>query len=543
MKHFFSCRIGITLLSVWVAQAAWAQFTEPDAVVIHDLGVAGGNFGWAVSELSDIDGDGVTDLIVGDTGNSTAYVYSGRTGQQLLVLAGNGNLGYAVADAGDVNGDGVNDIVAGSTATNSATVFSGVDGAVIRTLNGETVGDAFGAAVSSAGDVNGDGQADVLVGANNQGPGMGRAYVFSGANGQLLRTLDGVNAGDQFGAGTGLMGDVNGDGVADHIISAPQAGNHGRVFVYSGSTGAELYVVDGDEGARQFGTFFVAGLGDVNADGTPDGYVGDYAHAGSRGRAYVFSGVDGTILHRFTGDLGDGLGPGRGAGDVDGDGHADLIVGEYTAGSNRGQAVVYSGLDGAVLQTFTHTVAGAQFGFDAVGVGDLNGDQRLDYLVSAASGQMVYAMAGNVEPRSSFTLNPGLNGAWFNPATNGQGIFIEVLPSVNQVLIAMFTFDAQVGDGSDDALLGSENQRWFTALGPITNNTASFEVFNTVGGIFDDPTPVTVTSTGTMMMVFTDCIQATLTYEFPEAGISGEMPMTRVSGANVPLCESYSESP
>jgi hypothetical protein len=142
-------------------------------------------------------------------------------------------------------------------------------------------------------------------------------------------------------------------------------------------------------------------VGDVNGDGVPDVYGGDFNDAAlgaATGRAYVFSGVDGTVLLRVSGSVaGEGLGPGREAGDIDGDGLPDLIVGSYQSseGAPRaGKVQIVSGVDGSVLRTFTSTRGNENLGFDAVGLGDVNDDGIPDAALSAASRNTVYVVAG-----------------------------------------------------------------------------------------------------------------------------------------------------
>jgi hypothetical protein len=109
----------------------------------------------------------------------------------------------------------------------------------------------------------------------------------------------------------------------------------------------------------------------------------------------VLSGVDGSELFAVRGDPGTGMGPGREAGDVDGDRLVDLAVGSFTHGADgAGLVVLRSGLDGSVLRTITSTTPGENFGFDAVGIGDVNDDLRPDLLASAATGETVYVIAG-----------------------------------------------------------------------------------------------------------------------------------------------------
>jgi hypothetical protein len=409
--------VAVALVAVSGASAS-GTFVQPVRVLHTFHGPTTGKgayFGWAVSGVGDIDGDHVTDLVVGEVNGGShmrgrVWVYSGRTGRLLFRRAGRANdqNGYAVADAGDVNGDGVPDVVSGAPGVGSAVghvyVYSGATGTTLVRLAGHHPGDQFGAAVSSAGDVNGDGYPDLLIGAPGSGSAPGRAYVVSGRTFRVLRVLSAHRPGDGFGIGTARTDDLNGDGVPDLIVGATSTTTpgHGAAYVYSGKTGRLLFRIHAERGNVAFGQFFVAGVGDTNGDGVPDIYVGDYAsnNAGSAGGfAAVYSGVDGRLLHAWRGAAGEGLGPGRAAGDVNHDGRTDLIIGEYTSSDGAPQAgkvKVVSGATGRVLRTITSTTAGENLGFDAVGVGDTNGNGTIDYLVSAASLDTVYLIDGGV---------------------------------------------------------------------------------------------------------------------------------------------------
>lgn len=402
------------------ADVALGQFVEPDVTVLHTFtSPAGGAFGWAVADLNDIDGDGVKEAIISDpfdpqsgTNSGRVFVYSGRTGQLLWTFIGqlSWQFGYAIADAGDVNADGIPDIIVGAPGSGAgrAIVYSGADGSVLLTRTGEASGDFFGRAVAGVGDLNADGHGDIAVGAPGNdaaASNAGRVYVYSGVDGALIRTFSGPSASAAFGSGVARAGDLNHDGVCDLIVGAPVAlsAPRGRAYVYSGADGALLLpAFQPDQfGISTFGQFFVADAGDVNADGTEDLYVGAYDANGGAGRAFVYSGVTGALLHVFGGDPGAGMGPGRGAGDVNHDGHADLIIGSYTSnagGAAAGKIEIYSGLDGSRLRSITSTTPGENLGFDAVGLGDVNGDCAADLLCSAASGNTVYLIAGTPQP-------------------------------------------------------------------------------------------------------------------------------------------------
>lgn len=421
-------RIGAALAIAFAlaAPAASAQSSTPPGTFVTMTGdQPGEGYGWAASELADLDGDGATEVVIGNPFHTDAAgtfsghtdVRSALTGEIIYTFIGQlGEYhGYAIADAGDVNGDGLHDIVVGAPGAalqcgsnprpGRVYVYSGADGSTLRTLDGEAAGDQYGGAVGSAGDVNLDGRADLLVGApcfDGVGADSGKAYVVSGRTGRVLRSFAGRAAGDHLGIGIAPAGRVNRDHFIDHIVGASDAGtgDRGLAYVFSGLTGRQLLTLDGGSDTMDLGWFFVAGLGDVNGDKRGDLYVGDFnggPNGDGRGLAFVFSGKTGAILHRFEGDAaGDGAGPGRYAGDVDEDGRNDVAVGSYLSSAGAPQAglvKVYSGHTGALLRTYVSTVAGENLGFDALGLGDVDGDGHVDLALTAASGDRVYIVS------------------------------------------------------------------------------------------------------------------------------------------------------
>lgn len=419
--------LGAALIAT---QAAGAVGTFVEEVrVLHTLqgatppnGCSVACFGWAVSELEDVDRDRVMEAIVGEpfTGTGSTYVYSGRTGKLLYRFGGatpGAQQGYAMADAGDVSGDRIADIVTAAPGDGAgrAQVYSGRTGRLLHDFAGANAGDFFGSAVASAGDVDRDGRADVLVGAernDDAGANAGKAYVFSGRTGALIRELQVGDEGDLFGSATDWTEDLDRDRVPDQIVGARNAGlagpgnGPGRAYVFSGRTGRLLFEIAPPATGRDLGWFFVAGVGDVNGDRRPDVYAADFSDVGNgpaAGRAAVYSGRDGSELLSWTGAAaGDGLGPGREAGDVNRDGRTDLAVGSYNSSAvapSAGKIQIFSGRDGSLLRTITSTTAGEQLGFDAVGIGDVNRDHRPDLLASAANGETVYVIAGERRKR------------------------------------------------------------------------------------------------------------------------------------------------
>lgn len=139
-----------------------------------------------------------------------------------------------------------------------------------------------------------------------------------------------------------------------------------------------------------------------------------------------------------------------------------------------------------------------------------------------------------------FVINSGLNDAWFNTATSGQGLTITVFPKIEEVFVAWFTFDTERPSGDVTAMLGEPGHRWLTAQGPYDGDTATLTIYVTEGGVFDSGQPPTSTDPdgdGTMTLEFANCNEGLVTYEITSLGISGEIPIERIVTDNVALCE------
>jgi hypothetical protein len=394
------------------------------------------HFGRSFAIIGDVDADGVPDLAVGapfqdgDFRGANGFGEPQNVGKAFLISGATlgviarlndpefqmiqprkfgGQLGSSVDAAGDINDDGIPDILVGDPhhiaegegggeeAVNAgrAFVFSGANGAVLLTLDDPTPEESarFGFAVAGVGDVNSDGVKDLVIGVPGKDIGgedgladVGIAYVFSGSDGSLIRSLNhpsqgGAEAAARFGAAVADAGDVDNDGVSDILIGAP---GHSRAFVFSGATGALIFTIKSPVAERQpsFGSA-VAGGKDLNGDGIPDFAIGAPLLSSARGAAFAFNGSDGTLLYRLRSPN-----PQRfakfGASiilrkDITGDGRPDILVGapdqDVNGLINAGAVFVFRGANGNLFQSMTSAVPQAFAGYGyALATADFDGD-------------------------------------------------------------------------------------------------------------------------------------------------------------------------
>ncbi|MEO8478047.1 MAG: FG-GAP-like repeat-containing protein [Gemmatimonadota bacterium] len=396
-------------------------FVESVRIIHEWRGEATGDeFGWIARGIGDVDGDSISDVVISATQNpplggarGKLYVYSGKGGNLLWTREGPAGavLGIGLEAAGDVNRDGVPDVVAGAPGINTVFVFSGHDGRELLALRGDSIDGNLGAAASGIGDFDGDGHADIIASApasSVNGEGSGQVYIFSGVDGHRLLTLAGDSAGVNFGS------TVGGGHGKFFIVGASGAGRGGRVYIFDRLGQTPRFVEEADSTGAALGAMFVSVVGDVDGDGTSDIYATDFANQASgpaTGRSYVYSGKTGAVINTASGTSpGEGFGIGAGrTGDVNGDGHDDLVVGSwqfYGSAWSGGRVVVLSGKDGATLMTLTGKVPGETLGFDAVGIGDVDGDGSTDFLITSAWSLVNGPRSGRVYIVSGESIKP-----------------------------------------------------------------------------------------------------------------------------------------
>lgn len=140
----------------------------------------------------------------------------------------------------------------------------------------------------------------------------------------------------------------------------------------------------------------------------------------------------------------------------------------------------------------------------------------------------------------TFCMNPGLNDAWYNPTTAGQGFLITVFPEIQQMFLAWFTFDTERPPADVEATIGEPGHRWLTAQGPYAGGKGALSIYLTEGGVFDAADPPASNdgiADGSMTIEFADCTDGLVSYEIDSAGLSGQIPIQRITNDNVALCQ------
>ncbi len=482
--------------------------------LIDDANLAQAGLGRSVASAGDVNGDGYSDVIVGayyfsdgaNTAEGRAWVHHGSAAGLSSMPNSTPDdanqaqayFGISAASAGDINADGFSDVIIGAqgyddgvnTGEGRAFVYHGSATGLPATPT-STPDDAnqlnaqFGTSVACAGDVNGDGYSDVIIGAPFYDDGAntdeGRAFIYHGAAAGLSATPnntpdDANQAGARFGTSVAAANDINGDGYSDVIIGASQYDDgvntsEGRAFVYHGSaTGLSANPNSTPDDANQANADFgysVAGAGDVNGDGYNDVIIGAYSYTDGantgEGRAFVYHGSAGGLSATPNSTPDDanqalayfGISVGC-AGDVNGDGYGDVIIGayQYTDGANadEGRAFVYHGSAGGLSATPNSTLddanqASANFGICVAGAGDVNGDGYSDVIVGA----YLYNDGVNTDEGRAFVYHGSAGG--LSTAPN------NTLDDANQAS-AMFGFRVAGagdvnGDGYSDVIISA----------------------------------------------------------------------------------------
>ena len=412
--HILGIALGLSLANIASAQSELFEVTG-DKEADH--------FGVAMACAGDFNNDGHPDLIIGApedanifvSGEGFARVHSGLNGAVLFTAQGSANFecyGAAVEGDLDLNGDGIADILVGAPRASSVLpnagrveARSGVSGSLIFSINGLNDGEEFGYSIAALGDINFDGRDDFAVGAPKAPAGVindvGRVTIHSGLNGSILHSIAGSGSSDRFGYDLACAGDVTGDGRDDLIAGSL----FGGVKVISGSSGAVVNTI-GANSPDIYGRSLDS-IADLNGDGVRDIVIGatqeDFFNPGS-GFVDVVSGTSGFSLFTVNGqNIGDRFGHEVAAvGDWDGDGKEDFAASALpTAPSVNSYVQIISGETQAVLLELNGASASEDFGTSIASPGDTTGDGRLELAVGAPNANMNGPASGHVQVYSS----------------------------------------------------------------------------------------------------------------------------------------------
>ncbi len=556
-----------------------ADLNGSNGFIINGIGQAD-FLGRSVSGIGDFNGDGLPDLIIGADGvdlnidnqeTGASYVIFGSSqgfntnfdlsdlnGSNGFVIEGNEILsffGFSVSGAGDINGDGLADIIIGAEGSDvneqpdagkSYVVFGTnesletinveeLDGSNGFVINGINAGDLSGRPVSSAGDINGDGFDDLIIGAREAdlegNIASGESYLVFGtstgfASSFNLSNLDNSSngaifglgsAGERFGSSVSSVGDFNGDDIDDAIVGAPFANidgqsEAGRSLIVFGSTeveGLSSNVINGSEAGGRSG-YSVSGAGDFNGDGLDDVIIGAPRADNNTGKSYVVFGtrsrfnfgLDLSSLNGSNGFVLNGINQNdlsgssvSSAGDINGDGLADIIIGapgadpnnNLSAGSSYvvfgsreefGSSFELSSLDGSNGFVLNGINQDDFSGLSVSDAGDINGDGVDDLIIGARladpddrenAGQS-YVIFGNVAPQ--LDLNGNETGNDFTATFTGEPLSIvdnnfNLADSNNTTLAGATVTITNLLNGRDESLSVDTNN---------SNITSSYDV-------------------------------------------------------------------